>query len=63
MHEYTQKESRIRASIVISALPIHQPASNMSGVTQEKSRLHANIVKSALATWEIASNMNELTLG
>ena len=49
MYQYTQKKSRIRASIVISALAAHQPPSNMSELTQEKSRLHANIVKSALA--------------
>ena len=42
-------------------MPIHQPASNMSGATQEKSRLHANIVKSALAGHQIVKYMNELT--
>ena len=49
MKELTRERSRMRASIVKSALAPPPIASDMNELTQERSRIHASIVKSTLA--------------
>ncbi|KAL9972400.1 hypothetical protein ACROYT_G018690 [Oculina patagonica] len=53
------EKSRINASIVISALAVHQIARYMNVHIQERSPIHASIVINALASYHFVSNMKE----